>query len=219
MISCPIIPLIASLFDSIRNVQVRKLFFPLQKVDEQAARSMPGDMAMERPSSWIVTINLEDKILVGAGIGGQSARHNEGIASGWVFGILDNTIPFAGSLGKNVHVMAVEMHRMRCGCSIIDNHPKTLCLAGVKNIRVDIELIATVTGGKKKRVVKVSTESRVIHQPESVIGGVSTDCDVDGEGLFRDRSWCNREEWSGSVNTLINALSYIIFPGSRSWHN
>ena len=64
---------------------------------------MPCNMAVERPDSWIISVVLDDNM---AG----RAQHLD-ISSLGVGGIRDRyTIPEAGTLVEDVHIVAVQVH-------------------------------------------------------------------------------------------------------------
>lgn len=109
MIHRPILPTVASLLDSIRDMQIRNVLFSLQEIDKQASGGVPCNVTMERPSTWVVAINLENEVGVGASSRWKCARNDKSVSAGWIFGVLNGTVPFAGALGKDKHIVAVWM--------------------------------------------------------------------------------------------------------------
>lgn len=74
---------------------------------------MPGDVTVERPSTRIILIDLNNKV--------STSAHHLRIATLWVRSIDDGcSVPCSGSLGQNPKIVAVEMHRMCCKAWILD---------------------------------------------------------------------------------------------------
>lgn len=70
-------------------------------VHGEAARQMPGDVAVERPDAWVVGFELDGSKATGA--------DSLDITASGVLLVADATVPGADAFVEDVHVVAVKM--------------------------------------------------------------------------------------------------------------
>jgi hypothetical protein len=100
----PRIPSVARLAISIRHRA--HLIRAHEQIHVQATRQMPCNMAVERPDTRIIVIDLHDQIAV--------RPYDVRVASNRVIQIRNGAIPDAAALGQDPGVVAMDVHRMRC---------------------------------------------------------------------------------------------------------
>lgn len=104
------LPLPTSLLDSIWNMHALHLLRIGYKRREETARGVPGDVAVEGPDAGL-GVELEDEMAI---------RADElDIAALRVGGSHDGAIPGAEAFVEDVEVVAVEMHGVARGNTIV----------------------------------------------------------------------------------------------------
>jgi hypothetical protein len=111
-----LLPTVTRLLHNKRNRQVTacNIFRPLKNICIQSSTRMPSNMAMERPNSRIVRIELHYHVTL---------RPNQlNIATLGVVAIGDgDPVPVSGPFVQNLHVVPVKMHWVRGGGGVVDD--------------------------------------------------------------------------------------------------
>lgn len=100
--SSPRIPHLAVLRTARRKRHSRYIRRQLQYINIHPLRNMPSDMAVERPHPRIRQVDLQHDV--------AERRHNLRVPALRVGGVGDGAVPLAGALGKDVEVVAVDVH-------------------------------------------------------------------------------------------------------------
>lgn len=92
-----------------RDVVLGDVVRPLEDVDVKTSRHVPGDVAVERPDTGVVKIELHNDVR-GRRTGVSGRRQNVDVATLRVAGVGDNAVPGAKALREDIHVVAVHVH-------------------------------------------------------------------------------------------------------------
>jgi hypothetical protein len=115
------LPSPASLEYIIVNDLIHDIVRPLQHIQEQTTTNMPCQMAMERPDTRVVLIELQyhERRNDASGSILRILKHVH-IATDSVFRVRNSAIPVPEAFGEDVKVMAVEMHGVTADETIVD---------------------------------------------------------------------------------------------------
>lgn len=158
------VPVAARLPDGIGDDSLEDLVRSLHDVDVQPRRYVPGDVAMERPHAWVVGDELEGNE---AGDAVRRRLDDLHITSLGVLLVNNGPVPCAHSLGEDVEIVPVQMHRMRSAAEIFDEDPDAVVGAEVVHVPLGIKGIRGVSlvGQQENRIVHVPAEALTVHQP------------------------------------------------------
>lgn len=93
-------PASAGLLNGHRWAEVLELVLALDEVDEETSASVPGNVAMERPDTWVVGLNLNDKMALGLDNNGVTARRIAEIVSRLA-------VPDTRAVVENKHIVTI----------------------------------------------------------------------------------------------------------------
>ena len=146
---------------------------------------MPRDMAMERPNARIDRVVLHNDISV--------RRQQLHIASLWIPTVHDTAVPRARAFVQHVHVVPVQMHRVRYGSRVFDNQSHRGGGAGVEDVPFRVVGIGCVAGVCEQEYgrVEVGPEGDGVDGPEEVASAVhhGPHGKIDGFGGVGDWSY------------------------------
>lgn len=182
------------------------------RVDIQSSAYMPSDVAMKRPHAGVVCVVLQDEISRSGCAAGLNELH---ITTLSVALMGDGSIPGSYTLGKDIEIMAVEMHGVGSEEFVLDDKADGCVVAKVVNIPLRIEGVRGVAliCTNKNWVVIVGAERFSVHVEEIIVGLVGTE----GDGnILRDsgiRSCREGEERRSFTEIVILAFAVIVDSG------
>lgn len=154
------LPIHTSLLHNIRNLALlRDIIRPLQEMGIQTPTNMPSDVTVERPNTWIICVVLEDKVAIGT--------HHLDISALWVRRVNDScSVVIAWPFGEDLHVVSVEMHRVRGGRVVVDDHADGAVTAEVLHVPFGWECEVALVGLEEDGLVVVGPEGCPVECPE-----------------------------------------------------
>jgi hypothetical protein len=92
-------PVIASLRNSRRNVVALDISWSLNNIDIQTSAHVPCNVAMERPDTWVISLELDDDVGWDwwASCWESCLLEDLGITTSWVLGVGDDAVPGSGA--------------------------------------------------------------------------------------------------------------------------
>jgi len=84
-------PVLACLGNSRRNVHLLDIRRPLKNVDIETRADVPGNVAMKRPDTWVICLELNNS--VGRAGARPGLAEDLDVAASWVLRVGDSTIP------------------------------------------------------------------------------------------------------------------------------
>jgi len=199
-------PVLARLGQVAGNRHFGDLVGLLEDVDIETLRDVPSNVAVEGPRARVIKINLNGKICRSSDIarGTLSGREELHITADRVVGLSDRAVPSSETLREDVEAVTVHMHRVDTkGPVVIDDKLDALRVAGVVNVPLGWEGGVAKSGLEERRVVVVTTEGRVVHEPDEV-GAVGTELHVDVLDNLRGRGSLTVERL-GDIERVVGA--------------
>lgn len=158
-------PVTASLRDGGGHVHLLHLLGLLEEVDVHALRRVPGDVAVHRPDTRVVELDLHDEVAVRA----DELR----VATLRVARVDDLAVPLAHALGQDVHVVAVRVHGVRGReADAVHDDADGFRVAHVEDLLVFGEVGGADGGVEEDGLVVVAHVGDVVHVPDELAGGV-----------------------------------------------
>lgn len=104
-------PILASLGNSSRDIVVLDISWSFKNVDIKTSTHVPCNVAMQRPYTWVIRLELNDDVRWNWWPGGWNSRHLQdlSVTAGWVLWVGDGTVPCSGAFGEDLKIMAVKM--------------------------------------------------------------------------------------------------------------
>ena len=167
------------------------LYIPrlLHKVDIQPLTDMPCDVAMKRPHPRIHRVVLHDNVAL--------LLQYLHIPSLRILRVhYRRAVPCAHAFGKDVHVVAVQMHRVDGAGGVVDDEADGVVGAGIVDVPfggVGVAVVASL-GEEEYGGVVVGAEGGIVDFPEYVAGFVDELADCEG--------YCCCWVWIGSDGVI-----------------
>lgn len=176
MIRGPILPRAARLLHRARDVRVLlHQIRPLNNIDDEPLTDMPAKVAMQRPHTRIIVVQLHDQV---------PARPQElSVPALRVLRAHDRrAVPRPDALVEHVEVLAVDVHRVREGNAVVEDEPDRA--VGAEVVDVEPRRVRAVAGlqGLEDRGVVVGVERAAGHVVQRLACAVLCGCDVDRYG-------------------------------------
>lgn len=157
---------------------------------------MPRDVAVERPHAWVVRLDLEHNVPV--------APQHLGVAALRVLGVGQRlAVPGPVAFGQDVHVVAVDVHRVNGDVEVVEDDADGALAAEVVDVVLGGEFGVGAVGGEEEGGVVVGAEGLVVEEEDIVACGVGFEVEVDdlGDGWVWFRS--DGEERCGFGNVVL----------------
>jgi len=204
-------PVITRLLHHQRNRSVtRDIRWSLEDVGVETSADVPRDVAVERPDTRVIGGDLPYDV--------PTNREELDIATLRVLWVGDgDTVPLAGALMENEHVMAVQMHRVCCWRGVVDNDTNGRVGAEILDVPFRFEGKVSLVGLEEDGFVVIGTEGRVVEGPEEVVSSVNLEIDVQVTSSGGGR-WGERIEGNGEGEIVVLAGSRVRHvPWFTSW--
>lgn len=141
------------------------------ELHKQAGRRVPRDVAVEGPHARVGGVELHDNVPAGLDL-----LH---VAALRVVGVGDGAVPGeAGARGQHVHVVAVQVDRVRRGAVVADDHAHAAVGPQVAHVGERVKGQVARVGLQQGRVVVVDAGRLVVKVPERHARGVGEERDV-----------------------------------------
>lgn len=192
----PSIPRAARLLHHPRDGAVLDVVGPLQDVQAHAHALVPRDVAVERPHARVVCLDLEDNVPV-------AAQHLS-VPALRVLGIGQRlAVPGPVAFGQNVHVVAVDVHRVDGDVEVVKDDADGPLAAEVVDVVLGRKFWVGLVGGEEQGGIVVGAEGLVVEEEDVVACGVGFKVKVDdlGDGGIWFRG--NGEERCGFGNIIL----------------
>ena len=158
---------------------------------------MPSNMAMKRPNTRIIRIDLHDN---------KPLRLQQlHISPLWILRIDDRAIPCPHTLVQHKHVVAVQMHWMDSAGGINDDEANAAVAACVVDVPFGAVGVGIVScfGEEEDGGVVVAAKGLAVHGPDVVAGGVYGAADGDGYGCGGVGGGCDWEVGRGGCKWVL----------------
>lgn len=171
------------------------------ELHEQTGRRMPRDVAVERPHTGVGRIELHHNVPIGLDLLHVAALRVARVGDGAVPGE-------AGSGGQHVHVVSVQVDRVRGGAVVANDHAHAAVGAQVAHVVERIKGQVACVGLQQGRVVVVHAGRLVVKVPECDAGCVGEERNV--VCVRVGRVWhCHREHGLGQRQGVVSAGAWV----------
>ena len=163
------------------NVVILDIVWSLQDIGIETSANVPRDVAMERPDARVIRGDLPDQVTI--------CSHELHVSSLRVrLSGNGNAVPISVTFVKDLHVVSVQMHGVRCGGWVVDYDANGSVAAEVSNVPfIGVGEISLIGEGEDWTVI-VCTERCSAKCPKE--GSSFIDVGVDIEVLGCGRCFC-----------------------------
>lgn len=117
---------------------------------------MPRDVAVHRPDTRVVELDLHDEVAAGT--------DELGIAALRVLWVDDLAVPGAGAFGEDVHVVAMGVHGVGgWEADAVHDDADGFCVAHVEGVKAFAEVCLADEGVEEDGLIEVAHVGDVVH--------------------------------------------------------